>query len=94
MVALGSLHKFAGFSAFHLNRSKPFVCPILLRSGNESLSDTNLVVSYKLGQVNTVNYLKIPKEFCFGVLTLKSLGFYHKNSHELIVHSGFRQENI
>ena len=67
-----SLHKFAGFSAFHLNHSKPFACPILLRSGNESLSDTNLVVSYKLGQVNTVNYLKIPKKFCFGVLTLLS----------------------
>ena len=49
-----SLHKFAGFSAFHLNHSKPFVCPILVRSGHESLSDTNLVVSYKLGQISTI----------------------------------------
>ena len=35
------LHKFAGFPAFHFNHSKPFVCPILLKSGHESLSDTS-----------------------------------------------------
>ena len=31
-----------------------FFCPILLRSGSESLSDTNLVVSYKPGKVDTI----------------------------------------
>ena len=31
-----NLRKSAGFPAFHLNHSKPFVCPILLKSGHES----------------------------------------------------------
>ena len=71
-----SLHKVAGFPAFHLNHSKPFVCLILLRSGHESLSDTSFggFVQTWAGQYyKDVNCLKIQKKFCFGVLTLQNL---------------------
>ena len=49
-----SFHKFAGFPAFHFNHSKPFVCPILLKCGHESLSDTNFGNFVQPGQVNTI----------------------------------------
>ena len=71
-----SLDKFAGFPAFHLNHSRPFICPILLRSGHESLSDTNFGVFIQTwtGQYyKDVNYLKIQKKFYFCVLTLQNL---------------------
>ena len=71
-----SLHKFAGFPSLHLNHKKPFVCPILLKSGHESLSDTNFdgFIQTWAGQYyKDVNYLKIQKKFCFGVVTLQNL---------------------
>ena len=72
-----SLHKFAGFPVFHLDHSKPFVCRILLKSGHEYyLSDTNFggFMQTWAGQYHKdVNYLKIQKKFCFGVLTLQNL---------------------
>ena len=49
-----SLHKFAGFLAFHLNHSKPFVRPSLLSPAINLYLIPILVVSYKLGQVNSI----------------------------------------
>ena len=71
-----SLHKFAEFPAFHLNPSKPFVCPILLNCGYESLSDTNsggFIQTWAGQYYKDVNYLKVQKKFFFGVLTLQNL---------------------
>ena len=71
-----SLNKFAGFLAFHLNPCKQFICPILLNCGHESLSDTNsggLMQTWAGQYHKDVDYLKVQKKFCFGVLTLKNL---------------------
>ena len=71
-----SLHKFAGFPAFHLNLSKPFVCSILLKCGYESIFDTNFggVIQTWTGQYyKDVNYRKVQKKFCFDVLALQNL---------------------
>ena len=48
----------------------------MIKSGHESLSDTSFsgfIQTWAGQHYKRVNYLKIQKKFCFGVLTLQNL---------------------